>query len=120
MAANQITDDRAALLTELNRRMGAGGHDLQIGPSYVMRSEIRSDRDLDRVWRYDILPLLEEHYYGRLNRAELREHFGIGAMRAALAKSPTRPEADQQTESEAAEELIDLWAASTEDPSQES
>ena len=60
--------------------------DLQIGPSYLMRSEIRTDTDIDRVWRYDILPLLEEHFYGQLDRATLRERFGVDVdtVRATL------------------------------------
>jgi 5-methylcytosine-specific restriction protein B len=89
LAANHITDDRAALLAELNRRMGEGGRDLQIGPSYLMRSEIKSASDIDRVWRYDILPLLEEHYYGQMERHAIRDKFGVEAMRKAVAKQPT-------------------------------
>lgn len=88
LAANHFSDDRAHLLDELNRRMGEGGRDLQIGPSYLMRSEIRTDADINRVWRYDILPLLEEHFYGQLDRATLRERFGVSALRKALGKSP--------------------------------
>lgn len=86
LVANHITDERAALLAELNHRMGEGGRDLQIGPSYLMRPEIQGAVDIDRVWRYDILPLLEEHYYGQLERHAIRERFGIEAMRKAVAK----------------------------------
>jgi len=87
LVANHIVDDRAALLAELNRRMGDSGRDLQIGPSYLMRPEIQSEADIDLVWRYDIMPLLEEHYYGQMDRRRLREEFGLTALRAALSSS---------------------------------
>ncbi|KGN41187.1 AAA family ATPase [Knoellia aerolata] len=86
LASNHITDERAALLAELNLRMGEGGRDLQIGPSYLMRPEIQTASDIDRIWRYDILPLLEEHYYGQLDRQAIREKFGVAAMRQAVMK----------------------------------
>ena len=44
--------------------------DFQIGPSYLMRDDADTDEGLERIWVYDILPLLEEHYYGRLDRAD--------------------------------------------------
>lgn len=95
LVANHITDDRAALLAELNRRMGDSGRDLQIGPSYLMRPEIRSDADIDRVWRYDIMPLLEEHYYGQKDRDGIRSEFGVTVLRSALPSSSK--EADDVT-----------------------
>lgn len=85
LAANHLTDGRAGLLAELNDRIGEAGHDLQIGPSYLMRSDIRSASDIDLVWRYDIMPLLEEHYYGQLHRNTIRERFGIDSIRKAVA-----------------------------------
>jgi 5-methylcytosine-specific restriction protein B len=87
LEANHITDDRAALLAELNRRMGDSGRDLQIGPSYLMRPEITNDADIDRVWRYDIMPLLEEHYYGQKDREGIRAEFGVTVLRSALPSS---------------------------------
>jgi hypothetical protein len=84
--ANHITDNRAELLGELNRQMGEGGRDLQIGPSYLMRRRFASDADIDRVWRYDILPLLEEHYYGQLDRQEIRSTYGVEQVRRAALK----------------------------------
>jgi len=87
LVANHIVDDRAALLSELNRRMGDSGRDLQIGPCYLMRPEIQSEADIDLVWRYDILPLLEEHYYGQMDRHTLRQEFGLTALKAALAST---------------------------------
>jgi len=98
LAANKITDGREALLAELNRRMGDHGRDLQIGPSYLMRGDIKTDADIDRVWRYDILPLIDEHFYGQLDRAAVREMFGIEALRKALAGQSTGAGVDLASE----------------------
>lgn len=108
--ARGVADDRAALLAELNARMGQAGRDLQIGPSYLMRPEIETDADLRLVWRYDILPLLEEHYYGQHDRAAVHDTFGLDALRGAIrarerADSRVDPElpdggADEQESSE--------------------
>lgn len=107
LAAHHIVDDRAELLTELNRRMGDGGRDLQIGPSYLMRPEIKGDADIDLVWKYDILPLLDEHFYGEQDREAIRSTFGVTALRKAVAKGSAgaAPEgalamADQGTDDE--------------------
>ncbi|HXN59926.1 MAG TPA: AAA family ATPase [Acidimicrobiales bacterium] len=56
----------ANLLEELNRRID--DPDFQIGPSYFMRRtepDALSAERLGRIWATDILPLLEEHYYGQ-------------------------------------------------------
>jgi hypothetical protein len=41
------------------------------------------------VWKYDLLPLLEEHYYGRFNREEVHARFGLEPLRAQLAAERT-------------------------------
>lgn len=82
---NGITDGRAALLRALNAAIGVDGHDLHIGPSYLMRAGLDRPEALERVWRYDILPLLEEHFYGQKTREELDREFGIEALRATIA-----------------------------------
>ncbi len=92
LVANHITDERAALLAELNRRMGDSGRDLQVGPSYLMRPEIKTPADIDQVWRYDIMPLLEEHYYGQKDRDGIRAEFGVAVLRSTL---PSSSEADE-------------------------
>lgn len=54
------------MLEELNKRID--DPDFQIGPSYFMRRkdpEAFSVKTLGRIWSRDILPLLEEHYYGQ-------------------------------------------------------
>ena len=92
LAANDKSDDRAALLAALNAEIGAEDHDYKIGPSYLMTPDVETASGLDRVWEYSILPLLEEHYYGRLTRAQVRERFGLAAIRARIAGAePTGP-----------------------------
>lgn len=65
----------ADLLNELNARIADA--DFSIGPSYLM-----SDPDLERVWTYSILPLLEEHFYSR--GRDVPAEFGLAAIRKGL------------------------------------
>lgn len=46
-----------------------------------MRPEVGTDTGLDLIWRHDVLPLLEEHYYGRLSRSEIHLRFGLTTLR---------------------------------------
>jgi 5-methylcytosine-specific restriction protein B len=77
-------DERAALLEALNALIGEQDHDFKIGPSYLMRQGLENEEALARVWRHDLLPLLEEHYYGRLTRAQVHGQFGLAAVRAGI------------------------------------
>ena len=81
-AEGRPDDERARLLTRLNQAIGVQDHDFKIGPSYLMRPNLDSDAALERVWRHDLLPLIEEHYYGRLDRAQVHSRFGLAAIRA--------------------------------------
>jgi len=86
LAANgKDGDERAGLLAALNAEIGAEDRDYKIGPSYLMTPDAEAEGGLDRVWEYSILPLLEEHYYGRLTRPQVRERFGLAAIRRAIA-----------------------------------
>ncbi|WP_111721115.1 McrB family protein [Homoserinimonas sp. OAct 916] len=69
---------RARLLETLNARIDE--RDLQIGPSYLMKSEAATRSGLDMIWKYDILPLLEDHYYGQRSPESIREFFGLDAL----------------------------------------
>ncbi len=51
-----------------------------IGPSYFMKAHAESDQGLADIWKYELLPLLEEQYFGRLNRDKVHEKFGLPAM----------------------------------------
>lgn len=81
MAAHSIADDRVELLAALNAAIGDAGRDLHIGPSYLMRDEVNLPGGLERVWKYDILPLLVEHYYGQRGPDVIERDFGITALR---------------------------------------
>ncbi|NIK55790.1 AAA family ATPase [Kribbella shirazensis] len=82
----QLTDDRVELLAELNLAMGRPGHDLHIGPSYLMRDGLDAPGALDLVWRYDILPLLHEHFYGSKSPEEIDQEFGLAELRRRIAE----------------------------------
>ncbi|QIK67288.1 AAA domain-containing protein [Nocardioides sp. HDW12B] len=81
---NKLTDDRVDLLEELNATMGQRGHDLHIGPSYLMRDGLHEPGALDLVWRYDILPLLHEHFYGSKSPEAIDQDFGLMSLRKRI------------------------------------
>lgn len=85
LEAKSVSRYRADLLAELNRRLGEGNlREFQIGPSYLMRPEAESDQGLARIWRYDILPLLEEQLYGTHTREQVYAEFGLDVIRRAI------------------------------------
>ena len=85
----QGRDDRPArLLDELNRRLG--DRDLAIGPSYLMKPESDDDAGLERIWRHEIVPLLDEQFHGR---REAAERFALDALLRAIAPAPGEPTA---------------------------
>jgi 5-methylcytosine-specific restriction protein B len=90
-------DDRVALLTALNAAIEDQDRDLRIGPSYLMRPDAETPGGLERIWKYDLLPLLEEHYYGRLTRAQVHERFGLATLRAAMAPLSSALEVEPPT-----------------------
>jgi 5-methylcytosine-specific restriction protein B len=74
----------ALLLDELNRRIADS--DAIVGPSYLMDERIYERADgLDRVWRYQITPLLEDLFYGQ---DDLAERYGLDGLRQAVAGAP--------------------------------
>jgi DNA polymerase III delta prime subunit len=81
-------DLRGALLTVLNDEIEDTDRDFKIGPSYLMRQEAATQVGLERIWKHDILPLLEEHYYGRLTRPQVHERFGLASLQAGLVRPP--------------------------------
>jgi len=84
-SANGHDVSRGALLRQLNDRIGDLDRDFQIGPSYLMGRSARTLTGLARIWEHDILPLLDEHYYGRFTRQEVRVRFGLTALVAEAA-----------------------------------
>lgn len=86
----QGTDDRRArLLDALNA--GIDERDLQIGPSYLMKHSAREQSGLERIWKYDILPLLDDHFYGARTPEQIRAQFGLDALLARLNGTPASP-----------------------------
>ncbi|ASN37929.1 restriction endonuclease [Arthrobacter sp. 7749] len=73
---------RADLLRALNLELAGTDRDLMIGPSYFMGKHAESNVGLERIWRYELLPLLEEHYFGRYSRDEVRRRFGLSSIRS--------------------------------------
>ena len=49
-----------------------------------MRPAVQSPQAMDRVWRTQILPLLEEHHYGELDHDEVVERYGLQTLRHDL------------------------------------
>ena len=76
--------ERALLLDALNEAIEDQDRDLRIGPSYLMREEAATEEGLRRVWKYDVVPLLEEHYYGRMTRDQVQARFGLEALRSRV------------------------------------
>lgn len=99
----ELTDDRVDLLAELNAAMGQRGHDLHIGPSYLMRDWLSEAGALELVWRYDILPLLHEHFYGSKTPEGVDQEFGIESLRKRIAArtnvaSPAATDAEEMVD----------------------
>ncbi|MDR0626461.1 MAG: AAA family ATPase [Bifidobacteriaceae bacterium] len=94
--------ERAELLAELNSQLLGKLREFQIGPSYLMRDEAATEDGLQRIWRYDILPLLEEQLYGSHDREQVHSNFGLEAIRQAVARkksqSPPEPVAGGEPE----------------------
>jgi 5-methylcytosine-specific restriction protein B len=57
--------------------------DYAVGPSYLMTSRVAEPDHLERIWKYAILPLLEEHYYG--SGRDVNAEFGLDAIRRTPA-----------------------------------
>ena len=71
----------AYLLDALNARISDPSS--RIGPSYLMPADgDLSEERLKDIWRYEILPLLEEAYYGE--DRDLDAEFGIAALRRGI------------------------------------
>ena len=88
LTARDLPMDAALLLDELNQRIEDS--DAAIGPSYLMDERIYQREDgLERVWQYQIMPLLEDLFYGQ---SDLDEHYGLPSLRKAIAAASEHPE----------------------------
>lgn len=82
LAARGLSAKPADLLVTLNELIEDRA--FKIGPSFLMPSDgDLSEQRLREIWRYEILPLLEEAHYGEGVDVEAR--YGIDALRAHRA-----------------------------------
>lgn len=89
LEARGADTEAVELLEALNSEIDDSDRDLRIGPSYFMKATdtATGPGGLEAIWRYDLLPLLEEHYYGRMTRAEVHERFGLAALRRKIGRA---------------------------------
>ena len=85
LSDNGLDPEPAELLAELNRAID--DEEFSIGPSYLITRD-GSAPNVERVWRYSIMPLLEEHYYGA--DRNLEADFGLSRLRQRLAAEADR------------------------------
>jgi 5-methylcytosine-specific restriction protein B len=85
LQARGLDTTPALLLDALNDAIDEWDRDLMIGPSYFMKKAAQTPAGLRRIWKYELMPLLEEHYHGQLNRAQLQERFGLEQLLSRLA-----------------------------------
>ena len=84
LSRNGLDEEPALLLAALNKRIADAS--MRIGPSYLMPKDgDLSDRRLDEIWRYELLPLLEEAHYGE--GRDLHAEFGLEALRRIVGMS---------------------------------
>ncbi len=77
LAANDLAgmDWVADIVERANEKLD--DHHAAIGPSYFMRREL-DDAAIERIWKHDVLPYVEEHLFGQ--RGRLGE-FALDAIR---------------------------------------
>ena len=85
----------AALLDAVNEELlGLLGEHLLIGPSHFMKTDL-SDRSLERIWTYNVFPLIEEQLWGnheevdRWRWASVRRRFNVTLTGASGTPFPT-------------------------------
>jgi 5-methylcytosine-specific restriction enzyme B len=80
LESKELPNEPALLLDLLNSRLTDA--DAAIGPSYLMKRSIYDREDgLERVWQYEIMPLLEDLFYGQ---RDLAEQYGLASLRSAI------------------------------------
>jgi 5-methylcytosine-specific restriction protein B len=79
-------DQPARLLDALNERLA--DREYAVGPSYLMKHSVHTRAGgLERVWRTEIMPLLEELHYGE--GVDLATTYGLAALRRHVAAVPS-------------------------------
>ena len=82
-----------SLFLQLNARIRAElDEHFQVGHSYFMHPDIDGEERQARVWRRQIMPLLEEYFYNRQNLSDFLQQFERESLLADLAA--LKPDAD--------------------------
>jgi hypothetical protein len=83
LSAHGLSPEPARLLSALNGLIEDRAY--HVGPSFLMPSDHDlSDARLHEIWKYEILPLLEETHYGEGVDVEAR--YGVSALRARVSQ----------------------------------
>lgn len=97
LQAHHLPPDRVDLLDTLNERIA--DRDSAIGPSYLMTAAVATEEGLQRVWKHQILPLLEERHVGE--GLDVSATYGLQALRShtvpavAVSVEPEPPSEEQ-------------------------
>ncbi|MGA5757175.1 McrB family protein [Nonomuraea bangladeshensis] len=76
----RLSELPALLLDEVNRRLD--DPDRAVGPSYLMTRNVATRRGLELIWTAEILPLLEDQLYGRVD--DIEAEFSLPVLLSAL------------------------------------
>ncbi len=90
LAREGLSDEPAALLDALNLRID--DDEAKVGPSYLMTERVDDPRGLERIWRYAIIPLLEEQFYG--SEIDVSTRFGLDALLHEVRSDPATSDPD--------------------------
>lgn len=87
LARHNLPAHIADLLDVLNAAIG--DRDAAVGPSYLMNRRVATEAGLARIWRTQILPLLEERHLGEHAdvAAYVHDRYGLAALLAMLPAS---------------------------------
>jgi len=94
LAKHDLPAHIASLLDVLNAAIG--DRDAAVGPSYLMNKRVATEAGLARIWRTQILPLLEERHLGEHAdvAAYVHDRYGLATLLAALPAGVISSEAD--------------------------
>lgn len=76
LAHHRLGARPAELLEELNERIA--DREVKVGPSYLMTPSVATDAGLRRIWKHQILPLLEERHIG--DGINVTATYGVDAL----------------------------------------
>lgn len=86
LARHGYGDEPARLLDALNERLA--DRDYAIGPSYLLKPAAHTrPNGIERIWRTEILPLLEELHHGEM--IDLDATYGLATLRRRIAAEQT-------------------------------